>query len=179
MGLPLIPLRTPVLASGPPDRRTRMRLRGGATCSRVPITSTWKSSTRVPSKTVLPIPFIPVLISLNGMMSWAMRGAQTRSGRKDQATRDKRFIRNRIIAQRRRTDRRAVRLGHRASHARRLRNAHEVEGAAHLGQKKIGENHARLLPARVGLLHDGIFVVKRVESLRQIEEIGRASCRER
>ena len=50
-GLPLMPAMTPVLASGPPSSRARMRLRFGPMTLRItPRISTLKSSSLVPGE---------------------------------------------------------------------------------------------------------------------------------
>ena len=63
-GLPLIPAMTPVLARGPPSSRARIRLRRvPMTFSMTPRIRALNSSTRVPSKTVWPMPTMPGRIS--------------------------------------------------------------------------------------------------------------------
>src|SRR5207247_11111384 len=114
---------------------------------------------------------MPALTSLNGKISWAIAGGAASSGRKIHRRRDKRFIRKRIIAQRRMTARQSARRIRSASHPRGLGNSHQTEGVPHLGQKKVREHHARLLEAGVGLLHHGILVVAGVEPLRQRERV--------
>ena len=76
-GLPLMPAITPVLASGPPSSRARIRFRRGPIALRsTPRMWTVNSSRRSPSKTVFPTPTIPALSSSTGKVRlWAGRPA--------------------------------------------------------------------------------------------------------
>ncbi len=67
-GLPLIPAMTPASASGPPESFARIKSRRGPMrFGKTPRISTWKSSMVSPTKTVRPMPVMPVRISLTGM----------------------------------------------------------------------------------------------------------------
>ncbi len=67
-GLPLIPAMTPVVASGPPSSRARIRLRlGPMAFSSTPRMWALNSSTVVPANTVRPMPTMPGLTSLTGI----------------------------------------------------------------------------------------------------------------
>src|SRR5437867_1679340 len=152
-----MPFRMPVDWSGPPESRTRIRLRCGATFSSVPITSTWNSSTRLPLNTVRPVPFIPGLISLNGRISWAVAAKPVPSASSDSSkTAAERHIR-RMISHRFRATRFAG--GARGSHAGGDRDPHQVEGAPHLGGEQGGEDHPSLLPAGIRFLHHWVLVI--------------------
>ena len=72
-GLPLMPAMTPVLASGPPSSRARIRLRSGPMTLRItPRISTLNSSSLVPVNTVRPTPIMPGRRSSSGMwVTWA------------------------------------------------------------------------------------------------------------
>jgi len=75
-GLPLIPAMTPVLASGPPSSRARIRFRCvPMTFSSTPRIWALNSSTWVPSNTVCPTPTMPGRISETGICTVAPRKA--------------------------------------------------------------------------------------------------------